>query len=103
VLDGACIISFDPTCSGSGLPLYQGIDEGKLAEIIKFQTKGLNLLVKRFEKQPDSHLLYSTCSINERENEDIVRACGCTIKKIKKHSTEQDACRGHFMCHLTPT
>jgi putative methyltransferase len=63
-------ILVDPTCSGSGTHDYYNEDEERTEGLHKFQTK----LLKHAMKFGAKKIVYSTCSNNKEEGEDVVKA-----------------------------
>lgn len=68
-------ILLDPSCSGSGMVCLRedsDTDQARLTSLASFQLKCLNhaLSFPRLNR-----LVYSTCSIHQQENEDVVSTC----------------------------
>ncbi|KAF9765056.1 putative 28S rRNA (cytosine-C(5))-methyltransferase [Nosema granulosis] len=61
-------ILVDPTCSGSGIHDYYNEDDERTEGLQKFQIK----LLKHAMTFSADKIVYSTCSINRKEGEDVV-------------------------------
>jgi putative methyltransferase len=72
----------DPSCSGSGLVTRDAglslehdaagaVDDARIAKLARFQHE---VLVSAMNLPAMRRVVYSTCSVHERENEDVVRA-----------------------------
>lgn len=61
-------ILVDPTCSGSGIHDYYNEDEERTEGLQKFQCK----LLRHAMEFGAGKIVYSTCSVNKKEGEDVV-------------------------------
>ncbi|XP_068082524.1 28S rRNA (cytosine-C(5))-methyltransferase isoform X2 [Anabrus simplex] len=76
-LPGVEYILVDPTCSGSGAYRNLDIPPEQLNKLTKFQSMILRHALTRF---PDvKRVVYSTCSINAEENEQVVENVLSTV------------------------
>eukprot|EP00917_Polyrhabdina_sp_WS-2016_P016584 GHVP01035853.1.p2 GENE.GHVP01035853.1~~GHVP01035853.1.p2 ORF type:complete len:420 (-),score=88.12 GHVP01035853.1:61-1320(-) len=79
-------ILIDPSCSSSGIKtspeylVWKGRDQKKLQELADMQKK---LLLHAFTFPEVERVVYSTCSINEEENEKVVEAVSKQLKKFE--------------------
>ncbi|RKP01166.1 hypothetical protein CXG81DRAFT_29812 [Caulochytrium protostelioides] len=67
-------ILLDPSCSGSGIHEGEGGAQdaaGRVAELATFQR---DILLHAMKFSAVTHISYSTCSIHDAENEDVVAA-----------------------------
>jgi len=61
-------VLLDPSCSGSGTVFYKDTSK-PLEELANFQ---LSVILHAFKFPNTRRIVYSTCSINQQENEDVV-------------------------------
>jgi 16S rRNA (cytosine967-C5)-methyltransferase len=108
-------INLDPSCSGTGMdgPVTRGKD--RLKTLASFQSKMLKHALNAFERVKT--VCYSTCSVLEIENEEVVHATLESSASFKidtkplpswwkkegefiKTRPEEDECRGFFLAKL---
>eukprot|EP01084_Bolivina_argentea_P141008 247815_1 len=82
-------ILLDPSCSGSGLIKYRfgHYDENKQLKVPKFAEIQKKMVLHAMKFKNVNKIVYSTCSVNEEENEQVVeyvlRSCNNAFEVIK--------------------
>ncbi len=113
VLDGARPLPFgsrfdrilvDAPCSGTGTlgrnpEIKWRLEPADLAELHSRQVALLRNALERLA--PAGRLVYSTCSLEPEENEDVVREAGARVERLWRRLPGRDAGDGFFAAVLT--
>ena len=114
VMDAARAIPFrsrfdrvlvDAPCSGTGTLARNPEIRWKLkpGDIEDLQQKQLRILRNALEcVAPGGRLVYSTCSLEKAENEDVVRQSGCRVHEMNYRLPGREPGDGFFAAVLLP-
>ena len=98
-------ILVDAPCSGTGTLARNPEIKWRLKndDIFDLRRRQKAILRNALEMvAPGGLLVYSTCSLEREENEDVVEACGATVVKTMQRIPGRDAGDGFFAAVLKP-
>jgi 16S rRNA (cytosine967-C5)-methyltransferase len=97
-------ILIDAPCSGTGTLGRNPEIRWRLkpADIEELHEKQVAILARGLEHlEPGGRLVYSTCSLQRRENEDVVSRSGARVIEMRRRTPGVDAGDGFFAAALT--
>jgi 16S rRNA (cytosine967-C5)-methyltransferase len=94
----------DPPCSGLGTlqghpDLRWRMTPEKVEELAGIQARILDRALAAL--RPGGTLVYSTCTLTERENEDLLRAAGVTVRSVQRLLPHRDGTEGFTISVVT--
>jgi 16S rRNA (cytosine967-C5)-methyltransferase len=99
-------ILVDAPCSGTGTLARNPEIKWRLrpADIVDLQSRQIAILQNALTRlAPGGFLVYSTCSLEREENEDVVAASGAAVIHTMQRIPGRDAGDGFFAAVLRPT
>jgi 16S rRNA (cytosine967-C5)-methyltransferase len=94
----------DPPCSGLGTlqghpDLRWRMTPEKIEELAGIQARILDRALAAL--RPGGTLVYSTCTLTERENEDLLRAAGANVRSVQRLLPHRDGTEGFTISVVT--